>query len=158
MPCAQSHWTFHAGDLDSADVRELLASHFRQMRGSSPPEACYVLPLDGLRDPSVTFWSLREDERLLGVGALKEIGARHGEIKSMRTAAPALGRGVGRAMLHCIIEEARARDYERLSLETGRTEPFAAALGLYESERFVRCGAFGAYRDSPFTRFLTRTI
>jgi putative acetyltransferase len=149
---------FHEGDLDSADVQALLAYHFGQMRETSPPDACHVLPLDGLRHPAVTFWSAREGGELLGVGALKELASDHGEIKSMRTAPAALGRGVGRKILHRIVAEARSRGYRRLSLETGSTEPFAAALRLYESEGFVACGAFGDYQDTPFTRFFTRQL
>ena len=150
--------TFHSGDLDSADVQALLAYHFQQMRETSLPEACHVLPIDGLRDPAVTFWSARDEGELVGVGALKELALDHGEIKSMRTASPALGRGVGRAILHQIVAEARSRGYQRLSLETGSTEPFAAALRLYESEGFVPCGPFGDYVDTPFTRFFTREL
>ena len=151
-------WTFHEGDLDSADVQALLAFHFEQMRSTSPPEACHVLPADGLRDPAVTFWSARERGELLGVGALKQLAPDHGEIKSMRTAPEALGRGVGRALLHHIVAEARSRGYLRLSLETGSTEPFAAALRLYESEGFVPCSPFGGYQDTPFTRFFSHDL
>jgi len=150
--------TFHLGDLERADVQALLDLHFEQMRSSSPPEACHVLPSDGLRDPKVTFWSVRDNGVLLGVGALKELGPDHGEVKSMRTAPEALGRGVGRAILHHIMAEARARGYRRLSLETGSTEPFAAALRLYESEGFVPSSAFAGYSDTAFTRFFTREL
>jgi putative acetyltransferase len=76
----------------------------------------------------------------------------------MRTAPAALGRGVGRKILHHIIAEARSRGYLRLSLETGSTEPFAAALRLYESEGFKPCSPFGDYVDTPFTRFFTRKL
>jgi putative acetyltransferase len=150
--------TFHEGDLDSGDVQALLDFHFAEMRKTSPPEACHVLPIDGLRDPAVTFWSARDDDELLGVGALKELARDHGEIKSMRTAPAALGRGVGRNLLHHIVTEARHRGYHRLSLETGSTEAFSVALRLYESEGFVRCGPFGDYQDTPFTRFFTREL
>src|SRR6266700_2329654 len=102
-----SAWTFDHGDLDSADVQALLAFHFEQMRSTSPPEACHVLPIDGLRDPTVTFWSARGDGELVGIGALKELASDHGEIKSMRTAPAALGRGVGRKILQHIVAEAR---------------------------------------------------
>lgn len=155
---SNNDWSFDEGDLDSADVQALLAFHFAQMRETSPPEACHVLPVDGLRDPAVTFWSLRENGALLGVGALKELAPNHGEIKSMRAAPAALGRGVGRKLLHHIVAEARSRGYQRLSLETGSTEPFAAALRLYASEGFAPCGPFGEYNDTPFTRFFTREL
>lgn len=151
-------WTLQLGDLDSDDVQCLLAFHFEQMHGNSPPEACHVLPSDGLRSPTITFWSLRENGQLLGIGALKQLAPDHGEIKSMRTAPGAFGRGVGTAILHHIVAEARRRGYNRLSLETGSTEPFAAALRLYSREGFVPCGPFGGYRDTPFTRFFTREL
>jgi putative acetyltransferase len=151
-------WTFHPGDLDSPDVGALLALHFGSMRGSSPPHACHVLAADGLRSPGISFWSLREDWRLLGIGALKELSTDHGEVKSMRTASDALGRGVGTAMLHHIIAESRRRGYRRLSLETGSTAPFAAALRLYTREGFEPSGAFGGYPESTFTRFFSLAL
>ena len=76
----------------------------------------------------------------------------------MRTAPEALGRGIGSLVLAHIVSEARSRGYTRLSLETGSTEPFAAALRLYERDGFVPCGPFGNYRDTPFTRFFTRDL
>jgi putative acetyltransferase len=153
-----NHISFHEGDLETADVVALLAFHFEEMRSTSPPEACHVLPIDGLRDPAVTFWSAREGGQLVGIAALKELGPDHGEVKSMRTSRSALGTGVGSAMLAHIVEEARHRGYTRLSLETGCTEPFAAALHLYERDGFTRCGPFGDYQDTPFTRFFTRKL
>jgi putative acetyltransferase len=152
------HLTFHDGDLDSSDVRELLELHFAAMRSSSPPDSCHVLAADGLRDRAVTFWSARENLVLLGVGALKELDAAHGEVKSMRTAPDALGRGVGRSILHHIMREARSRGYRRLSLETGSTEPFRAAVHLYKREGFSPCEPFGGYRATPFTRFFSRPL
>lgn len=148
-------WTFHKGELDQDDVRELLAFHFAEMRANSPPDACHVLPSDGLRSPDITFWSLREHGNLLGVGALKELATDHGEIKSMRTSPEVLGRGVGTAILHEILREARRRGYVRISLETGSTETFASALRLYEREGFEPCSPFGGYPQTPFTRFFS---
>ena len=151
-------YTFHAGDLDSTDVLALLDFHHAQMHAISPPEACNVLPAVGLRNPAVTFWSAREGGRLVGVGALKELAPDHGEVKSMRTAPEALGRGVGRAVLRHIVAEARSRGYGRLSLETGNTEPFTPALRLYQSEGFQPWGRFGDYHDIPFSSFFTRRL
>lgn len=152
-------WSFHEGESAKADVQDLLLHHFQSMRAISPPDACHVLPAERVSEEGMTLFSLRdEDGTLLGIGALKELAPDHGEVKSMRTAARALGRGVGRTVLHRIIQEARVRGYRRLSLETGSTEPFAAALRLYESEGFGPCGPFGGYSDTPFTRFFTRDL
>jgi putative acetyltransferase len=114
--------------------------------------------VDALRDPAIRFFTLREGGLLLGCGALKRIGADHGEAKSMRTADAALGRGVGRALLHHLVATARATGMTRLSLETGSTARSAAANRLYGREGFVRCGPFGAYADTSFTRFFTRAL
>ena len=150
--------TFHAGDFDSPDVQALLAMHYGIMRSISPHRACHVLPLEGLKDPAITFWAARENGQLVGVGALKEIEPGHGEVKSMRTAPRSLGQGVGRAVLHHIVDEAKSRGYKRLSLETGGSKPFEAAIALYESEGFARCGPFAGYADTPFSRFFTREL
>jgi putative acetyltransferase len=146
--------TIYRGELDHADVQALLALHFAAMRSHSPPDACHVLSADALRAPSITLFTVREEGRLLGIGALKELEPDHGEIKSMRTAPDQLGRGVGKRLLAAIMTEARARGYRRLSLETGSTAEFAAALRLYDGAGFVSCSPFGGYAPSPFTRFL----
>ena len=152
------NWRFFEGELDRDDVRALLDQHFSEMRAGSPPEACHVLPIDGLKDPAIRFFTLREGGLLLGCGALKRLGPDHGEVKSMRTANAALGRGVGRAMLDQLITIARSERIKRLSLETGSTEQFAAAIRLYEGQGFERTGPFGTYRETPFTRFFTKKI
>jgi len=151
-------WQIFESELDNADVHALLAQHFAEMRAGSPPSACHVLPVDGLKVPEIRFFTLREDGALLGCGALKRLEPGHGEIKSMRTADGALGRGVGKVMLDHLVATARSENMVRLSLETGSTEQFAAANRLYEKEGFERCGPFGDYADTPFTRFFTREI
>jgi putative acetyltransferase len=151
-------WEIFEGELDQEDVRALLAQHFAEMRAGSPPEACHVLPIDGLKDPDIRLFTLRENGVLLGCGALKRLEPGHGEIKSMRTADAALGRGVGKAMLDHLVATARAESMTRLSLETGSTEQFAAANRLYEKEGFERSGPFGGYAGTPFTRFFSKAI
>ena len=118
----------------------------------------HALDLEDLKKPEITFWAIWDGDILVGCGALKELDVEHGEIKSMRTADAALGRGVGKALLDHIVETARSERMTRLSLETGSTEQFAAANRLYERDGFDLCGPFGGYRDTPFTRFLTRKI
>ena len=152
-------FTFHEGDLDSADVAALLDLHAAGMAASSPPEACHFLVADALRDPAIRFFAMRDEAGvLMGIGALKSLGAGEGEIKSMRTAPGALGRGVGGAMLAQLVAEARAMGLTRLSLETGSTPDFAAALRLYEREGFTPCDPFGGYAPSAFSRFFSRQI
>lgn len=146
--------TIHQGELEEPDVQALLALHVAAMHAHSPPEACHVLPGSALAHPAITFFTARDDGRLLGIGALKDLGGGEGEVKSMRTAPSALGQGVGRTILAAITDEARSRGYLRLLLETGRSEDFAAANLLYDRAGFTECGSFGGYPASDFTRFL----
>ena len=157
--CGQTSWTFHEGELDHDDVRALLAHHVAEMNAGSPPSACHVLAADALADPAIRFFTLREgDGGLLGTGALKTLASDHGELKSMRTAPAALGRGVGSAMLAHLVATARAARMTRLSLETGNSPMFAAANRLYQRDGFAPCGPFGGYRDTDFTLFYAREI
>jgi putative acetyltransferase len=147
------------GGLDEPRVVDLLQLHAAGMLANSPPESCHFLDLSGLKTPDVTFWSAWESEALLGIGALKQLDAAHGEIKSMRTAPGHLGKGVGAAILERILETARGRGYHRLSLETGSGEAFDAAHGLYRKYGFSDCGAFADYPiDDPFSRFMTLAL
>ena len=145
-------------DLSGPEIRALLEEHLRNMHELSPPESVHALDIDKLRGPDITFWTVWEGPQLLGCGALRELSATHGEIKSMRTSPAHRGRGVARAVLRRIIDEARERSYERLSLETGRMAAFAPAHKLYESFGFTVCPPFGDYLDDPHSVFMTRLL
>jgi putative acetyltransferase len=142
-------------DLSRPAVHALLSEHLQSMYELSPPESVHALDLAELRQPEVRFWSAWEGSLLLGCGALKALDPRHGEVKSMRTPNGLRRRGAGRAILAHIIEVARARAYERLSLETGSMEAFKPAHRLYESFGFTTCGPFGDYVEDPSSVFMT---
>ena len=132
-----------------------LREHVRDMHLHSPPESVHALDLDALRRPEITFWTVWDGGELLGCGALKELDATHGEIKSMRTAAAHLRKGVALALLAHIVNEARHRGYRRLSLETGSSAAFHPAHKLYESFGFTYCGPFVGYIEDPYSFFMT---
>jgi putative acetyltransferase len=136
-------------DLSGPEIAELLAIHAETMLAASPRESCHFLPIDGLRDPAITVWSLWEGETLVGCGALKALDHAQGEIKSMHTLAALRGRGLGRMMLEHILMEARRRAYTGLWLETGSMDAFRPARGLYAAYGFEYCGPFGDYREDP---------
>ena len=145
-------------DLAGESTRTLIARHLDGMHDSSPPESVHALDADGLRHPAVTFWSAWIDGELAGIGALRQIDAERGELKSMRVDDRFLGLGVGRAILRRIVTEAQARGMTSLWLETGATEDFVPAQRLYASEGFVPCGPFEGYTEDPFSVFMTRTL
>lgn len=143
------------GNLDHPAVQALLREHLQNMYEITPPESVHALDLEKLRAPGITFWTVWEDDFLLGCGALKELDPQHGEVKSMRTPSAHRRQGAGRAILAHIMAVARERGYERLSLETGSSEDFNPARRLYESFGFASCGPFGDYRDDPNSAFMT---
>lgn len=145
-------------DLTRPQVHALLEEHLTNMRELSPPESVHALDLGRLRTPDITFWTVWEGGVLLGCGALKELSAEHGEVKSMRTPRALRGRGAARALLAHIIATARARGYRRLSLETGAQAAFQPAQALYASAGFERCGPFADYRDDPNSVFMTLAL
>ena len=146
------------GELLAPDVQELLAQHLVSMAEHSPPESIHALDIDALQADEITFWTVRDGPALLGCGALKEIDATHGEIKSMRTAEPHLGKGVATTLLHHVIAVSKERGYARLSLETGSGPAFEPAHALYLKNGFEFCGPFADYRPDPFSRFMCLRI
>ncbi|HEY0886779.1 MAG TPA: GNAT family N-acetyltransferase [Ramlibacter sp.] len=145
-------------DLSAPPVRALLEEHLANMRQLSPPESVHALPIEALRQPDVTFWTVWSGGELLGCGALKELDPAHGEIKSMRTAAAHRRQGVARAMLAHIVAEARQRGYARLSLETGSDAPFEPAQRLYAGFGFTTCAPFDRYLEDPNSVFMTLSL
>lgn len=145
-------------DFDDPRVVGLLGLHLAGMHDASPPGTSYALDLSGLRRPEISLYTAWEGEDLLGVGALKALDARTGEIKSMRTHPDRLRRGAGRLVLEHIIAVARCRGYRRLSLETGLGGAFAPALSLYARYGFVDGELFGDYEANGFNRFLHLTL
>jgi putative acetyltransferase len=145
-------------DPHRADVRALLEAHLRFCFSSTPLCHAYALDAERLAHPDVTFFSAREHGVVIGVGAVKRIDARHAELKSMHTAEAARGRGIGRALLEDLLSFARGEGYQRVSLETGTMEGFAAARRLYERAGFVPCGPFGDYTTSPDNTFMTMEL
>jgi putative acetyltransferase len=143
-----------AGDFDDPRVIALLRRHLEGMHASSPPGHVFALDLSGLKAPGISFYTAWEGDALLGMGALKELDAASGEIKSMRTDPAHLRRGVGAAMLEHLIGVARERGYRRISLETGSGPAFEPALALYRRRGFVDGAAFGDYTRSAFSQFL----
>jgi putative acetyltransferase len=140
-------------DPTASYVADLLNHHLRELQDVMADHA-FALDAAGLAAPTVTFWTAWDGAVLAGFGALKQLDATHGEVKSMRAAPASRGKGVGRALLDHIIGEGRKRGYSKLSLETGTAPLHAPAIALYRSAGFVGCEPFADYDDSPHNQFL----
>lgn len=142
-------------DLIDSKVINLVLEHLEGMAQLSPPESIHALGLEALRKPEITFWSAWDRDELLGCGALKELDTHHGEVKSMRTSTLHLRQGVANRVLQHIIDEAKRRGYQRLSLETGSTEAFQPARNLYSRFGFRFCDPFADYIEDSNSVFMT---
>jgi putative acetyltransferase len=142
-------------DLTGPEIAALLTLHLSEMHAWSPPESVHAMPIERLRADDVTFYSAWCGEQLAACGAIKDLGQGQGELKSMRADPEFRGKGAGKAMLAHLLAVARARGYTRVSLETGRPEPFLPARKLYESHGFVECPPFADYREDPFSICMT---
>jgi putative acetyltransferase len=145
-------------DLTGPEIHALLAEHLHAMHALGPPESVHALDLERLRQPGIAFWTAWDEGELLGCGALRRMDDESAEIKSMRTATAHLRRGVARAMLEHIVDEARRRGYRRLWLETGSVAAFEPAHRLYASCGFAFCGPFADYVLDVNSVFMTRTL
>ena len=146
------------GRLRDPRVIALLEIHLARARAETGPKSAHALDLGGLNSPDVRFFSVWEDETLLGIGAWKRRDIDHGEVKSMHTAEAARGRGVGGALLRHIMEDAKARGIARLSLETGSWDYFRPAIALYRRHGFTECAPFAGYAPDPNSVYLTRGL
>ena len=145
-------------DPANPDVQALLGVHLAFAKEQSPPEDVHALDVAGLQAERVSFFSIRLDGQLLGVGALKQLDAVHAEIKSMHTASAARGRGVARTLLEHLVATARDRGCIWVGLETGSMAAFSPARALYASAGFRECEPFGDYLPSPHSAFMSREL
>jgi putative acetyltransferase len=141
------------GDFADPRVKALLTAHLQGMHAASPPGHVFALDWSGLQKPDISFYTGWVGDALVVIGALKDLGAGLGEIKSMRVPGDQLGKGYGKAMLFHIIAQARRRCLSRLSLETGSGPAFEPALALYRNHGFTVGVAFADYVPSEFCQF-----
>ena len=143
------------GDFNDARVVGMLRTHLARARAETAPGSAHALDLTGLQTPDISFWTIWDNETLLGTGALKRLSADHGEVKSMYTAESSRRKGAGSAMLRHIISTARASGMSRLSLETGSWDYFLPARALYSNHGFVECPPFADYVPDPNSVFMS---
>ncbi len=145
-------------DLTSPEAQQLIAEHLFGMHSNSPAGSVHALALESLRAPDVLFWTAWMGEAMCGCGALKELDAVSGEVKSMRTRNAYLKQGVAQAVLDEILRTAMERRFTRLYLETGTGPAFDAAHALYRRNGFDWCGAFSDYTATEFNVFMVKLL
>jgi GNAT superfamily N-acetyltransferase len=98
-----------------------------------PPGGAFVVGWDG-EEPVACGGVIRYDETTA-------------EIRRMYVAPSARGRGLSRAVLEALENEARQLGYEFVRLETGDRQP--EAIKLYASSGFEPIPRYGPFADDP---------
>ena len=146
------------GNFDQPEVNELLTKHFIELRAASPEGSAHVLDIPGLKVTSIKFWSLWENNQLMGCGALKFLEKNHGEFKSIRLHNNFRKKGYGIKVIHHLIDEAKKLEIKRLSLETGAGKFFESARKLFKTCGFEPCEPFAHYKKDINSIYLTKLI
>ena len=137
------------GNFNKPEVNKLLISHFIELSSVSPVDRGHVLDIPGLKNPSIKFWSLWENDQLIGCGALKFLDKEHGELKSIRVADSFRRKGNGFKVINHLISEAKKLNIKKISLETGTGNFFTPARKLFDKCGFKVCEPFAHYKKDP---------
>lgn len=143
------------GDFGDPRVIALLTVHVTNARAQTAPGSAHALDVAALKSPDISFWTIGDEESLLGMGALGRLSPDQGEVKSMYTVPAARRKGIATAMLRHIIAAACASGMSRLSLETGSWDYFRAARAFYRKHGFVECAPFADYVEDPNSVFMS---
>lgn len=146
---------FSRADFTDPALTAFLQAHLDDLEPTAPPDSRHALDLGALQAPGVRLWAGHSSSRLVATGALAPVGERHEELKCMRTDPTYRGTGIGSAMVRHLLQDARSRKVERVSLETGSMGFFAAARALYAKHGFIPCAPFGEYIDDPNSVYLS---
>ena len=146
------------GNFDHPEVNDLLTKHFIELRAASPEGSAHVLDIPGLRVPSIKFWSLWENKKLFGCGALKFLSKEHGEFKSIRVHENFKNQGNGIKIIQHLISEAKKLQIKRISIETGAGRFFEPARKLFKKCNFETCDPFAHYKKDINSLYYSKLI
>ena len=141
----------HRRSLASPDALRLITALNAELSATFPEPGAthFSLSPEQVADGDGSFLVVYEHGEPVGCGALRRLDAECAEIKRMFVAPPCRGRGVGRAIVRALEDEARRLGVSRVVLETGTRLP--VAIALYESAGYTRIPLFGEYTSSPDT-------
>ena len=136
-------------NFDDKKVNELLKKHFIELRSVSPAGSTHVLDIEGLKNETIKFWSIWDDENLIGCGAIKILSKYDGEFKSIRVHDNFRQRGYGKRIISTLISKSRDIGIKNIFIETGSGKFFEPARKLFKSCGFEVCDPFGHYKNDP---------
>jgi GNAT superfamily N-acetyltransferase len=118
------------------DVTKLAVAEF------APPQGIFVIA--------------RDAGQPVACGGVRLVDSYVGELKRMYVVPAARRRGIARALLDHLEQEARQLGAMRLRLETGLHQP--EAIALYASAGYEDVEPFGHYAGAPLARHLAKDL
>lgn len=147
-----------SGNFDDPGVVAMIEQHLERAHAETEPGSAHALDLSELMAETVQFWTVWDDDELVGMGALKQLDATHFELKSMFTLETRRRSGIGAHMVDFICRQAAEAGGRQISLETGSWAYFRPAVALYRDTGFVECAPFADYVEDPNSIFMTRSL
>jgi GNAT superfamily N-acetyltransferase len=108
------------------DIESLQQQSMRELDKFAPPQGSLLLAMDGTR--------------VAGVACMRQLDEQTVEIKRMYVRQPYRGRGIGRALLRGLLEQAKEVGYALVRLDSTRF--MRQAHALYRSEGFREIGPY----------------
>ena len=148
---------------DQSQVVELLVSLDRYLAALYPPEANFIMDVQALLAPEVSFFVARDGEQVVGTGAFRRMqgeaatgGAPYGEIKRMFVDPSRRGERIGARLLQTLEDTLRREGYRLALLETGPEQ--LDAVRLYERCGYQQRGVFGLYPDNGLSVYYSKAL
>ncbi len=148
---------------DQPQVVELLASLDRYLAALYPPEANFIMDLQALLAPEVSFFVARDGEQIVGTGAFRRMqgeaatgGEPYGEIKRMYVDPSRRGERIGARLVQTLEDTLRSEGYRLALLETGPEQ--LEAVRLYERCGYQQRGVFGLYPDNGLSAYYCKAL
>lgn len=140
MEIRRENYCAEAVEALTAALEAELLGRYDGVAGSGPePAAGAFEPPDGV------FLVVLEEGEAVACGGVSRYEGTTAELRRMYVTPGARGRGVGRALLRALEEEARALGCSFLRLETGDRQP--EAIRLYVSSGYLPIPPFGPFAD-----------
>ena len=148
---------------DQPEVVALLDALDCYLAALYPPEANYILGVQELMAPEVSFFVARQAGRVVGTGAARRMpaesatgGQAYGEVKRMYVDPALRGRRLGVQLLRAIEDDLRDSGQALALLETGSDQ--AEAVRLYQRAGYTQRGPFGGYPDNGLSVFYGKSL
>ena len=140
------------------DLLKLLAVHKDYAMAHTPAGSGHAVAPETAATELLCYWLALKNREAVGCIGLQMLGKDHAELKSLHVLATHREQGIADRLLETLEEEARRSGAQKLSLETGKSEGFAASRHFYARRGFRPCPPFGPYLQDPFSYCMSKKL